>query len=187
MDTPSKTQMAEIMVHYGSSSGSSWKEFVRSSFGRTVVGRQFEEVFVKTWIGIRTELRTSSCSQETRSILINIGRRQSVNAQWDHCWKIHKNVWITCFWWSNRKITWMEETPRKNNCMVLWHGRTRSKNVWKGRVNWQTRKPSNCKKFHVHAWIIINSSRKSLNQLENYLKYAHILSWNACTWHELAD
>ena len=30
-----------------------------------------------------------------------------------------------------------------------------------------------------------NSRRKSLNQLENYQKYAHKLSWNTDNWHEL--
>ena len=42
-------------------------------------------------------------------------------------------------------------------------------------------------KFQVPAWMITWSNRKSLNQLENYHMYAHILIWNACTWHELVD
>ena len=35
--------------------------------------------------------------------------------------------------------------------------------------------------------MVIISRRKNLNQLVNYQKCAHKLSWNACTWHELAD
>ena len=37
-------------------------------------------------------------------------------------------------------------------------------------VNWHTRKWSNFKKFHALAWMIINSSRKNSNQLENCQK-----------------
>ena len=54
-------------------------------------------------------------------------------------------------------------------------------------VNWQTRKWSNCTKIQVLAWMTINSGRKNLNQPENYYKFAHILSENACIWHELDD
>ena len=54
-------------------------------------------------------------------------------------------------------------------------------------VNWQTRKWSNFKKSQALAWMIIISSRKISNQLENCLKFAHKLSWNASTWHELDD
>ena len=31
------------------------------------------------------------------------------------------------------------------------------------------------------------SRKRNLNQLETCQKYAHKLSWNACTWHELVD
>ena len=41
--------MAKIMVHTGRPSCSSWKEFVRSSFGRTVMGKAFWENFVWSW------------------------------------------------------------------------------------------------------------------------------------------
>ena len=39
--------------------------------------------------------------------------------------------------------------------------------------------------FQVLAWMIIISRRKNLNQLENYLKCAHMLSQNVCIWPEL--
>ena len=32
-----------------------------------------------------------------------------------------------------------------------------------------------------------HSRKRNLNQLENLQKYAHRLSFNACTWHELVD
>ena len=50
-----------------------------------------------------------------------------------------------------------------------------AKNVLNGTVNWQTRKWSNCTKFQVLAWMIINSNKKNSNQLENYHKFAHKL------------
>ena len=39
METPSKTQMAKIMVQYGRPSCSSRTKSVRSSFGRTIMGK----------------------------------------------------------------------------------------------------------------------------------------------------
>ena len=39
-------------------------------------------------------------------------------------------------------------------------------------VNWQTRKWSSYIKSHALAWMIINSSRRNLNQLENCHKFA---------------
>ena len=39
LDSSTTTQMAQIMVQYGRSSCSFLKEFVRSSFGRTIVGK----------------------------------------------------------------------------------------------------------------------------------------------------
>ena len=43
------------------------------------------------------------------------------------------------------------------------------KNALRDTANWQTRKWSNCTKFEVLAWMIINSSRRNSNQLENCL------------------
>ena len=51
----------------------------------------------------------------------------------------------------------------------------------------QTRKWSNFTKSQALVWMIINSSRKNPNQLENCQKFAHKLSSNACTWYELDD
>ena len=42
-------------------------------------------------------------------------------------------------------------------------------------------------KFQILAWMIINSSRKKSNQLENCQEFALKLSRNACTWNELDD
>ena len=53
-------------------------------------------------------------------------------------------------------------------------GKNLTRKPWRGdTVNWQTRKWSNCTKFQVLAWMIINSSKKNSNLLENCQKYAH--------------
>ena len=73
----------------------------------------------------------------------------------------------------------------KKNSMVPWHGRAcREMRGEMLRIGQQQGR-SNFSKFQVLAWMTIMSKRRSLNQLDNCQKYAHILSWNACTWHEL--
>ena len=46
------------------------------------------------------------------------------------------------------------------------------KNALSIAVHWQTRKWSNFTKSQALVWMIINSSRKNLNQLENCQKFA---------------
>ena len=53
-------------------------------------------------------------------------------------------------------------------------------------ASWQTKKWSKTK-VQVLAWMIINSSRKNSNQLENCQKFADKLSLNPCIWRELVD
>ena len=47
LDSSTTTQMAKIMVQYGRSSCSFWKEFVRSSFGRTIMGKAIWEILLQ--------------------------------------------------------------------------------------------------------------------------------------------
>ena len=61
------------------------------------------------------------------------------------------------------------------------------KNALSDAVNWQTRKWRNCTRSQALLWMIINSSKKNSNLSENCQKFAHKLSRNACTWHELDD
>ena len=72
-----------------------------------------------------------------------------------------------------------------------WRGPTTGKdmleNALSDTVNWQTRKWSSLTMFQVLAWMMINSSRKNSKQLEKCQKFAHKLSWNACTWRESED
>ena len=100
---------------------------------------------------------------------------------------IYKDVWITYFCCSNWKIPGWEKPTRKDDGLVLRHGRTCFENALSDTVNRQTRKWSSKTMFQVLARMIINWNRRNLNQSENNHKYAHKLFWNACTWHELED
>ena len=51
MDTSSTTETAEIMVQYGRPSRSSWAKSVRSSFGRTVMGKAIWENPIEVRLG----------------------------------------------------------------------------------------------------------------------------------------
>ena len=105
---------------------------------------------------------------------------------WNNHWTIHKNVWITYFCWNNWK------TARERHCtQKLWRGPTTWKDMLRNAscdtVNWQTRKWSHCTNYRILVWMIINSNRRSWNQLENCQMFARKLSCNPCTWHELVD
>ena len=73
-----------------------------------------------------------------------------------------------------------EKNSRENCSVVQRHRRTCSKNAWKVIATWRIKRQSTCIKFQVLVWMTI---KKSLNKLENYLKYACL----ACTWPELVD
>ena len=82
------------------------------------------------------------------------------------------------------KITRVGKTSRKHCRPVIRYGRTWEKVLWEI-AKWQTKRQSSYTKFRVLAWMIVISRRRNLNRSENCQKYAHKLSWNACTWHEL--
>ena len=48
----------------------------------------------------------------------------------NYYWTVYKDVWITYFCWSNRKVTRERKTSRKDCCVDLRHGRTSSKMRW---------------------------------------------------------
>ena len=62
LDSSTTTQMAKIMVHYGRPSRSSWTKSVRSSFGRTIVGKAIWENPIETWLGENSKLGMSLCT-----------------------------------------------------------------------------------------------------------------------------
>ena len=213
VDTPSKTQMAVIMVQYGRPSCSS----CRILYGHPLAGllweTQLEEVLLKTWMGQSTELGMSPCSQKPSIILDGIrwwhqqwlGKAEFgthvvkvddgcrywwtyiirsrllgmystwMQTQWNYYRTVHKDVWITYFSRSYGKISGMGETSRKNNCMVLWYGRTRQEVC--GMVLRICRQESWAitQSFKSLLWMIINSRKRNLNQRVNCQKFAPIL------------
>ena len=70
LETSTTTQVAQILVQYWRSSCSSWAESVRSSFGRTIVGKAIWESPFEKWLGENSKLGMSLCSSWKRIILI---------------------------------------------------------------------------------------------------------------------
>ena len=60
------------------------------------------------------------------------------------------------------------------------------RNAWKGIANWRTKQLNSQTKSQHHAWMIINLKKK-MDQLVNYLLFAHKWFWNAYILHVLVD
>ena len=80
----------------------------------------------------------------------------------------------------------------RNLTRIQWRSFTTTKDMLKNALNdtanWRTNSQSSFTKFQVFAWMIINSRRRSLNQLGNNQEFAHIflkmlvLGTNWTTW-----
>ena len=89
------------MVQCGRSNRSSWNEFVRSSFGKTLMGKTIWENPIETWLGENSKLGMSLCTSWKRTILICV-------CGW------HKIGWKETQYWSD-----VESTQQRS-----WFGRT---------------------------------------------------------------
>ena len=85
LDSSTTTQMAKIMVQYGRPSRSSWNEFVRSSFGRTIMGKG--------------NLRKSNWSTVGRRFLVGNAYSYTVKKGCSHLC-----MWMTSNWLERNKI-----------------------------------------------------------------------------------
>ena len=82
LDASTTTQMAQIMVQYGRPSCSSWKESVRSSFGRTiVVGKAIWEISFGKRLGKSFKLGMFLCQPSKRTILVSVRGRCQIGRQ----------------------------------------------------------------------------------------------------------
>ena len=82
---------------------------------------------------------------------------------------------------ATEKLPGWEKPSRKNSRVVPRHGRSCSKMRWEIlRAGTQNGEEQSYKVWSPCLERITTSRRKNLNQLENYQKYAHKLSWNAC-------
>ena len=70
MDSSTTTQMAKIMVQSGRRSRSSWKKSVRSSFGRTIMGKAIWENPIEVRLGESFQLGMLIRTPSKRNILI---------------------------------------------------------------------------------------------------------------------
>ena len=90
LDLSTTTQMAKIMVQYGRSSRSSWAEFVRSSFGRTVMGKAIWENPIETWLGEKVSKLGMSLCTPWKGLLLSVyvddiklaGNKQYIDPMW---------------------------------------------------------------------------------------------------------
>ena len=90
LDTSTETQMAKIMVQYGRPSCSSWKESVRSSCGRTIMGKAIWESPIETWMGESSELGMSRSLHREEGLFLSAcvddiklaGKKQNIGPTW---------------------------------------------------------------------------------------------------------
>ena len=109
-------QVAKIMVQYGRSSRSSCKESVRSSFGRTIMGKAIWENLFETWLGENSKLGMSLCTSWKRIILICV-------CGW------HKIGWKETNSWSDVESTQQRSRFGRTNifpwsCILGMHSKT---------------------------------------------------------------
>ena len=108
--------MAKIMVQYGRPSCSSWAESVRSSFGRTMMGKTIWENPIETWLGENSKLGMSLCTSWKRIFLICV-------CGW------HKIGWKETKSWSDVESTQQRSRFGRTNifpgsCILGLHSKT---------------------------------------------------------------
>ena len=157
-----------------------------------LVGKTVWESSLGTRIGKSTKLWMSICSSKTRRLFLSVyvddiklaWRKPNMNQHhfWTvylgctHTWmqteriffgRVHKDVRITNFCWSNWKIAWMWETSHKNCRVVLRYGRTCEQVRWKIFVSWWTKRQNSCTKSHLFVWRTVISRRRTWKRWEN--------------------
>ena len=86
---------------------------------------------------------------------------------------------------ATKKLPSSGKPEAKHFFMVLWHGRSRREMRGKIIANWRTKQLSKYTKSQRHACMIINLEKEKMDELENYLLFAHKLFWNVNMWHVL--
>ena len=124
LDTSSETQSARIMVQDGRlSCSSSWTEFVRSSFGRTIVGTAIWESSIE--IRLEKTFQTGSiCSLTEKMTILSCvcGRHQRGWVKSRTLVRLGKFSWKTLIWenqrWA-RLIACMHHTCEHRQCCYV--------------------------------------------------------------------
>ena len=146
--------------------------------GKTECGFQVAEIDEDCW-SWRTDIISWPCVFWD-VLNVNANRRS-------YYWRVQKNVRITKFLLEQLKNFQggRNLTQKLSRGLTTWQ--VLRKSALKDVVSWRTRRHGSCTKSQLCAWMITISWKRNWNQLENCRKYAHKLSWNACTWHELVD
>ena len=111
LDSSTTTQMAKIMVQYGRPSRSSWAKSVRSSSGRTIMGKALWENPIKTWLGENSNWECLFVHREKRVSLICV-------CGW-HKKRLERNkILIRCGKYSIKKLIW--ENQHLSSIMYIW-------------------------------------------------------------------
>ena len=153
-DSSTTTQMSQIMVQYGRPSCSSWKESVRSSFGRTGLGKGNKRESCWSTVGRRFSIWEKLIIHSESA-----GKKLNINPMWkvpnkevdlleptsffDHVhlectqrqFQISKDIVDTyrAMFESRISAEWLETSiPSKSSSfsMVLWHGRSCKGMCW---------------------------------------------------------
>ena len=99
-------------------------------------------------------------------------------------WTIQKDVWITYFCWSNRKIA---REPRSKVSAWSWDMEGHARKCMERFCELANKKTG---QLHKASSPCLDDHQMKKEELENTVnchKFAHILSVNACTWQELVD
>ena len=104
LDTSTKTQMAEVMVQYGRSSGSSWAKSVRSSFSRTVMAKAIWENPVEILLGEGFQVGMLIRTPWWRMILICVCGWHQIGWEESKHWPIVESTYERSRLWRNNFI-----------------------------------------------------------------------------------
>ena len=165
LDSSTTIQMAQIMVQYWRPSRFSWKESVRSSFGRTMMGNAIWESPIETWMGESSKLGMSLCSSWTRIILLCVCGRHKIG------WKETKH-------WSDVETTQQRSRFGRTNiflwsCILGLH----SKTMWS--------KQKYCRQLQNHVWIAnFRGGNRETSILSKY-SYFFMVSWHGWSCKEV--
>ena len=99
LDSSTTTQTAKIMVQYGRASRSSWAKSVRSSFGRTVIGKTIRESSIRIRLGEGFQLGMLIHTSWKRVTLICVFL-MTPN------WLERNKILIRCGKYSTKKLIW---------------------------------------------------------------------------------
>ena len=117
------------------------------------------------------------------ALSVNVNRMKTIIEQ------LTKMCWIAYFCWSNRKNYWDGRKPHAQTVACSNNMEGHAQKCVERYCKLANKKVEQLLQSFVSFFLDWNTSsnRRNSNQLENYHKFAHILSWNACTWHELDE